>query len=133
MGFLDKLWDETLAGPAPETGLGRFRKYNSMSAVRAPNHPMVNVATRHHDQTVMVTRSITILRSKNNLSVDPGSGSSTPLSGPSSPNFSPGTTRDPDVKRFSRKKPALDPMDMDRAASTSPTVYDWIMIGALDR
>ncbi|KAL2336379.1 hypothetical protein Fmac_010825 [Flemingia macrophylla] len=29
MGFLDKLWDETLAGPAPESGLGKLRKYNS--------------------------------------------------------------------------------------------------------
>ncbi|KAH9626211.1 hypothetical protein KSS87_000090 [Heliosperma pusillum] len=130
MGFLDKLWDETLAGPAPETGMGRFRKYNSLSAVRSPDHPMVEVASRYndHDPTVTVTRSITILRPKNNLSVDPGSGSSTPSSGPSSPNFSPGTTRDPDVKRFSRKKPTLDHMDIDHAASTSPTVYDWFSL-----
>ncbi|PKA50979.1 Auxin-repressed 12.5 kDa protein [Apostasia shenzhenica] len=26
MGLLDKLWDDTLAGPRPETGLGRLRK-----------------------------------------------------------------------------------------------------------
>ncbi|KAL0927997.1 hypothetical protein M5K25_002227 [Dendrobium thyrsiflorum] len=26
MGLLDKLWDDTLAGPQPETGLGRLRK-----------------------------------------------------------------------------------------------------------
>ncbi|KAL9235516.1 hypothetical protein vseg_010267 [Gypsophila vaccaria] len=134
MGFLDKLWDETLAGPAPETGLGRFRKYNSLSAVRSPNHPMVNVASHYHDNhgldhTVQVSRCIKILRPKN-LSVEPGSGSSTPSSGPSSP-YSPGSTRDSDVKRFSRKKHQLDPMD--QASPTSPTVYDWIMIGALDR
>ncbi|KAK9734422.1 hypothetical protein RND81_04G138700 [Saponaria officinalis] len=134
MGFLDKLWDETLAGPAPEKGLGRFRKYNSLSAVRSPNHPMVNAASRYDDhrgddQTVQVSRCIKILRPKN-LSVEPGSGSSTPSSGPSSP-FSPESTRDPDVKRFSRKKQTLD--SMDHASPTSPTVYDWIMIGALDR
>ncbi|KAH0470264.1 hypothetical protein IEQ34_001822 [Dendrobium chrysotoxum] len=26
MGLLDKLWDDTLAGPQPDTGLGRLRK-----------------------------------------------------------------------------------------------------------
>ena len=90
MGFLDKLWDETLAGPAPEKGLARLRKYNSLSAVRSPNHPIVDVDNRYHgdhdDQTVPVSRSITILRSKS-LSVDPGSPASSPSnsSGPSSP------------------------------------------------
>ncbi|RRT45100.1 hypothetical protein B296_00046825 [Ensete ventricosum] len=29
MGLLDKLWDDTLAGPRPETGLGRLRKHSS--------------------------------------------------------------------------------------------------------
>ena len=31
MGLLDKLWDDTLAGPRPETGLGRLRKHASFS------------------------------------------------------------------------------------------------------
>jgi hypothetical protein len=26
MGLLDKLWDDTVAGPRPDTGLGRLRK-----------------------------------------------------------------------------------------------------------
>ncbi|CAN8259403.1 unnamed protein product [Cochlearia groenlandica] len=29
MGFLHKLWDETLAGPTPENGLGKLRKHIS--------------------------------------------------------------------------------------------------------
>ncbi|RRT78462.1 hypothetical protein B296_00015791, partial [Ensete ventricosum] len=29
MGLLDKLWDDTVAGPRPESGLGRLRKYSS--------------------------------------------------------------------------------------------------------
>ncbi|CAN1827871.1 Dormancy-associated protein homolog 4 [Linum perenne] len=32
MGFLHKLWDETLAGPTPEAGLGKLRKYDSFSS-----------------------------------------------------------------------------------------------------
>ncbi|RWV80410.1 hypothetical protein GW17_00058322 [Ensete ventricosum] len=29
MGLLDQLWDDTVAGPRPETGLGRLRKHSS--------------------------------------------------------------------------------------------------------
>ncbi|KAF8772283.1 hypothetical protein HU200_005927 [Digitaria exilis] len=29
MGLLEQLWDETVAGPRPESGLGRLRKYSS--------------------------------------------------------------------------------------------------------
>lgn len=31
MGLLDKLWDDTLAGPQPDTGLGRLRKFSNFS------------------------------------------------------------------------------------------------------
>ncbi|KAF4368888.1 hypothetical protein F8388_021500 [Cannabis sativa] len=66
MGFLDKLWDETLAGPTPETGLSKLRKYNSFAvgtsiinnnnnSSRAPPPPQVVVNDG-------VSRSITILR-----------------------------------------------------------------------
>ena len=82
MGFLHKLWDETLAGPMPETGLGKLRKYDSFTATRSPSAPVVDANNK-----VMITRSITILKSNSgyrNLSVEPGSpqdspyGSSTP-------------------------------------------------------
>lgn len=39
MGLLDKLWDETLAGPTPDSGLGKLRKYNSFSASLAAAPP----------------------------------------------------------------------------------------------
>nr|UYB01875.1 dormancy-associated protein [Lanxangia tsao-ko] len=32
MGLLDKLWDDTLAGPRPDSGLGRLRKPPSFSS-----------------------------------------------------------------------------------------------------
>ncbi|KAF8365180.1 hypothetical protein HHK36_032801 [Tetracentron sinense] len=58
MGFLDKLWDDTLAGPTPETGLGKLRKYESFSATRSP--PIVS------DETP-ISRSITILKNSSNF------------------------------------------------------------------
>ncbi|KAF2323657.1 hypothetical protein GH714_036494 [Hevea brasiliensis] len=71
MGFLHKLWDETLAGPAPDTGLGKLRKYDSFSAATPRSAP----AVIPHEEMV-ITRSITILRTNSNLknfSLDPGS------------------------------------------------------------
>lgn len=76
MGFLHKIWDETLAGPAPETGLGKLRKYHSFSGTRSQLSPAVNGA-----DDVVVTRSIMILKSNSNfrsLSLDPGSASESP-------------------------------------------------------
>jgi hypothetical protein len=31
MGLLDQLWDDTVAGPRPDSGLGKLRKYASFS------------------------------------------------------------------------------------------------------
>ncbi|KAI3445335.1 hypothetical protein Pfo_002000 [Paulownia fortunei] len=31
MGLLDQLWDDTLAGPLPDTGLGKLRKHATFS------------------------------------------------------------------------------------------------------
>lgn len=52
--FLHKIWDETLAGPAPETGLGKLRKYNSYSGGGTIRSPMT--------EDVPVSRTITIVR-----------------------------------------------------------------------
>ena len=125
MGFLDKLWDETLAGPTPDTGLGRLRKYDSFSSVRSP--PPLTLGD------VPVSRSITILRTNSafrNFSGDSGSDPNSPsgCSTPGSP-FSPGTPSE-DFKRLTRKKKGEA---FERAEPRSPTVYDWIVISALDR
>ncbi|KAK8678672.1 hypothetical protein V6N13_144167 [Hibiscus sabdariffa] len=93
MGILDKLWDETLAGPMPETGLGKLRKYNSFSATRSSPAPV-------DTNNVMITRSITILKSNSglkNLSLEPGS--------PSSPSGSsnPGTPLSRDSREENRQ------------------------------
>ncbi|KAK6915612.1 Dormancy/auxin associated protein [Dillenia turbinata] len=31
MGLLDKLWDDTVAGPRPENGLGKLRKHSTFT------------------------------------------------------------------------------------------------------
>ena len=65
MGFLHKLWDETLAGPMPDTGLGKLRKYYSFS-VRSSSP--VNASSANRNGELNVTRSITIIRtSSSNL------------------------------------------------------------------
>ncbi|KFK38789.1 hypothetical protein AALP_AA3G160700 [Arabis alpina] len=38
MGFLHKLWDETLAGPAPENGLRKLRNHISGEKVTRNGH-----------------------------------------------------------------------------------------------
>ncbi|KAI4325376.1 hypothetical protein MLD38_030781 [Melastoma candidum] len=40
MGFLHKLWDETLAGPAPESGLGKLRKNLTIDTGSVPHSPV---------------------------------------------------------------------------------------------
>ncbi|KAE9605813.1 putative dormancy/auxin associated protein [Lupinus albus] len=75
MGFLHKLWDETLAGPAPETGLGKLRKYNSF-VVRPP------VVT---EDDVPISRSITIVRTHSNFTT---TATSNPTSPPRSRKYS---------------------------------------------
>ncbi|KAJ8756104.1 hypothetical protein K2173_024651 [Erythroxylum novogranatense] len=122
MGFLHKLWDETLAGPAPESGLGKLRKYDSFSAAHQRSSPPC--------EGIAVSRSITIVRK--NLNLDSGSppespsGSTTPVSP-----LTPGTPRLGEFKRFTSRKPSPDASDS--AESRSPTAYDWILMSALDR
>ncbi|GMY34829.1 dormancy-associated protein homolog 4 [Fagus crenata] len=131
MGFLHKLWDETLAGPPPETGLGKLRKFDSFSATRSP--PMVEPHDDNHHHQVPVTRSITILRTNSNFknpSVDSGSAPVSPAgsSTPGTP-FTPGTPG-LDFKKITRRKPSAAKLERDES---SPRAYDWIVMSALDR
>ncbi|XP_021772848.1 dormancy-associated protein homolog 3-like isoform X3 [Chenopodium quinoa] len=40
MGLLEKLWDDTLAGPQPDSGLGRLRKFNTFHSRSTPSKEM---------------------------------------------------------------------------------------------
>ncbi|KAH9620948.1 hypothetical protein KSS87_000706 [Heliosperma pusillum] len=57
MGLLEKLWDDTLAGPHPDSGLGKLRKFNTFS-----HPPKDNEGMSGSSEGVKVTRSITIVR-----------------------------------------------------------------------
>ncbi|KAF9685335.1 hypothetical protein SADUNF_Sadunf03G0044000 [Salix dunnii] len=86
MGFLHKLWDETLAGPMPDSGLGKLRKYDSFS-VRSS--PPVHAAAANSNEEMNITRSIAIVMTNSskylrNISVDPSSAPESP-STPSTP------------------------------------------------
>ncbi|KAM3207202.1 hypothetical protein ACQJBY_062425 [Aegilops geniculata] len=79
MGLIDQLWDDTVAGPRPDHGLGRLRKYSSFS----PSSSAAPAA----DAQPTVTRSITIARPQC-LSAPSGESTSlpsTPASAPDSP------------------------------------------------
>ncbi|KQJ98538.1 hypothetical protein BRADI_3g37500v3 [Brachypodium distachyon] len=77
MGLLDQLWDETVAGPRPDHGLGKLRKYSSFS-------PSSSSSTAVAAAAPAVTRSITIARPPS-LAVPSGESSSVPSSPASVP------------------------------------------------
>ncbi|KAL6010523.1 hypothetical protein ACLOJK_000957 [Asimina triloba] len=113
MGLLDQLWDETVAGPRPESGLSKLRKHSSFSP---------SSANEYHE--ISVTRNITILRTSSvrNPSLDAFSNKTSPAgSSAPSPPFSPNTSRG-DLKKQRRK-----PTDNDGEPKT-PTGYDWLAL-----
>ncbi|OVA12357.1 Dormancyauxin associated [Macleaya cordata] len=125
MSLLDKLWDDTVAGPRPERGLGKLRRSDSVP--NPTSHPI-----RYTD--VPVSRAITIIKANSDsrtLSTDSSSVPSSPA-GSSTPNspLSPGTPKW-DVKRLMRRKSMSAAVE--RAEPRSPTVYDWVVISAIDR
>ncbi|XP_051135891.1 dormancy-associated protein homolog 4-like [Andrographis paniculata] len=106
MGFLHKLWDDTLAGPAPDSGLGRLRKY---SATARPPPPSLEIPEAPNE--IHISRAITVIRPSSMASP-------TPPSSPSSP-YSP-TTPGGNFKKFTRRKPKWEP------TSPSPsTPHSW--------
>ncbi|XP_052182065.1 dormancy-associated protein homolog 4-like [Diospyros lotus] len=134
MGFLHKLWDETLAGPTPDSGLGKLRKYDSFSATRSP--PVIDI---NSPDDIPISRSITILRCHSSTSYRGSSApffadsSSVPSSpaGPTSPTspFSPtGNSAREDFKRLLRRRSAREPLEDPRSLAIS----DWVVMNALD-
>ncbi|KAL6491762.1 hypothetical protein OROGR_034127 [Orobanche gracilis] len=123
MGFLHKLWDETLAGPAPDSGLGKLRKYNSFSAKSAA------AATPGDHRSIPISRSITVLRGNAHrdltLSVDSPSAPSSP-SGSTAPNspFSPSSPGG-NFKKLTRRKSTISTAPHNPEPK-SPTGYDWL-------
>ncbi|XP_062211218.1 dormancy-associated protein homolog 3-like [Phragmites australis] len=98
MGLLDKLWDDTVAGPRPDTGLGRLRKQFVRPAAVKINDPAgdspafvpPSPASGGEETPVKVTRSIMIKRPAG-YPASPRSAASTPPASPagSTPPISP--------------------------------------------
>ncbi|XP_059652383.1 dormancy-associated protein homolog 3-like isoform X1 [Cornus florida] len=79
MSLLDQLWDDTVAGPRPENGLGKLRKYptfsfRSSSGKEIPEAEGVMVRSYGDDaaaERIRVTRSITIVKPQGNPNGSP--------------------------------------------------------------
>ncbi|KAK4480798.1 hypothetical protein RD792_011649 [Penstemon davidsonii] len=122
MSFLHKIWDETLAGPTPDSGLGKLRKYNSFAATRSADSPPLVVVPPPSDDSrfIPIPRSISAVN-RNNLtvSVDSASLPSSPVgsSTPTSP-FSPSTPPAGNFKKLTRRK------SLQNSKSKGPNGYD---------
>ncbi|CAN6217779.1 unnamed protein product [Urochloa humidicola] len=144
MGLLDQLWDDTVAGPRPDSDLGKLRKYasfspsssSSLSAAAAAAPPAAEGAVA----APPVTRSITMLRpSALSVATSPRSESSSAPSSPASaapdsPLAAATTPKGEGWKKL-RRKGRMAAADGADAPGTprSPTVYDWVVISSLDR
>lgn len=148
MGLLDQLWDDTVAGPRPDSGLGKLRKYASFSPSSSSSAAVPPSATAEATAAAggssappAVTRSITMLRpAALSVVTSPRSESSSapsspsPASGgaPDSPFGSATTPKGEGWKKLRRKGRMADGGDAP-GTPRSPTVYDWVVISSLDR
>ncbi|KAF8083823.1 hypothetical protein N665_0750s0011 [Sinapis alba] len=123
MGFLHKLWDDTVAGPAPESGLGKLRKHDSLSTVRSP------LSRDQVTRNLIVTKGDNNVRGLRELKMDPGRVPDSPTGSSSNPGtpLTPGTPCDNFGPFSADKVPYAD--------AASLTSYEWIVINAcaLDR
>ncbi|XP_039028086.1 dormancy-associated protein homolog 3-like isoform X4 [Hibiscus syriacus] len=69
MGLLDQLWDDTVAGPRPENGLGKLRKHSSFplrpNSSKEPDGGSMRSFSDEttSEETTKVTRTIMIVKS----------------------------------------------------------------------
>ncbi|CAM8936765.1 unnamed protein product [Rhodiola kirilowii] len=70
MGLLDKLWDDTVAGPRPDFGLGKLRKHSTFSSRSSPSKEMDLAIDSGEETTPRVTKSIMIVRPRGFRSAD---------------------------------------------------------------
>ncbi|XP_015875073.3 dormancy-associated protein homolog 3 isoform X1 [Ziziphus jujuba] len=89
MGLLDQLWDDTVAGPRPENGLGKLRKHSTFSFRSGSGKGTDGGSVRSYcedspeEATTRVTRSIMIVRPPGYQNASPPvspAGSTTPVS-----------------------------------------------------
>ncbi|PWA78921.1 hypothetical protein CTI12_AA212010 [Artemisia annua] len=79
MSLLNKFWDDTIAGPPPEKGLGKLRKQSNLSFRSLNSDKESEVVS----PSMRVTRSIMIIKPERSLSETPlasPAGSTPPVS-----------------------------------------------------
>uniref|UniRef100_A0A2N9H0C5 Uncharacterized protein n=1 Tax=Fagus sylvatica TaxID=28930 RepID=A0A2N9H0C5_FAGSY len=67
MGLLDQLWDDTVAGPRPDNGLGKLRKHSTFSfrsgsGKESDGGNMRSYGEESTEEAMRVTRSIMIIK-----------------------------------------------------------------------
>ncbi|KAJ7552535.1 hypothetical protein O6H91_06G059600 [Diphasiastrum complanatum] len=148
MGLLDKLWDDVVAGPKPDKGLGRLRKQKTPANVIADEDTRRMVDRRnsgefHYSQheARRVAQSIAIVKPPVNRSISLGRDDSLPStppgsSLPASPSLASPSFKDRDNIWRSVFHPgsnkAMDQVGsakVDKALPNTPTVYDWLYSG----
>ncbi|CAK8544612.1 unnamed protein product [Lathyrus sativus] len=121
MGLLDQLWDDTVAGPRPENGLGKLRKHNAFAARSSSGKELEAGSVRSYGEepsepATRVTRSIMIVKPPGYQSGSPPAspaGSVTPVSP-----FS-GTRESFRFRRRSASD-AFEKKNQDRSSPSSP-------------
>ncbi|OAY83330.1 dormancy-associated protein homolog 3-like isoform X2 [Ananas comosus] len=137
MSLLDQLWDDTVAGPRPESGLGKLRKYASFSpSSSSPSSSVVVTSANAAVFAPNITRSITVIRTPPSSAASSPRGASVPSSpaaAPESPFASP--TPRGSWKSLRRKPttPTTAAEGAEKVGPRSPNVYDWMVISSLDR
>ncbi|KAG6550469.1 hypothetical protein Mapa_008013 [Marchantia paleacea] len=148
MGLLDKLWDDVVAGPQPEKGLGKLRQKQAAlpeddEVQRMMNRRRSGEYQSKEREARRITQSISI--KKPPMLQTHLDGGESPLPSPggvaSSPLASPATRERENIWRsvfHPGQNKALDRMgsakfDNVGSSPNSPTVYDWVVISALDK
>ncbi|KAL7584548.1 dormancy-associated protein homolog 3 isoform X1 [Lactuca sativa] len=85
MSLLNKLWDDTIAGPPPDKGLGKLRKQSNLSfrSLNSDKESETAGNTAVEYPSMKVTRSIMIVKPERTLSDTPPAspaGSTPPVS-----------------------------------------------------
>eukprot|EP00249_Psilotum_nudum_P005900 c19309_g1_i1 orf=143-610(+) len=148
MGLLDKLWDDVVAGPAPDRGLGRLRRSLDLAGDTEQTNKRILERRRSADfqrsqeEAQRVTQSIAIAKPPmlrvDSLEKGDGSVPSTPTG--STPPLSPSL-----ASPFSREKEniwrsvfnpgsnkamqKIGSAKFDKPQPNSPSVYDWLYSG----
>ncbi|CAM6083020.1 unnamed protein product [Calypogeia fissa] len=140
MGLLDKLWDDVVAGPQPEKGLSRLRQ--RQAGVTEGLESVISMMDdrrrsgenqRSDNDSRRFTQSISIKKPpalQTNFDY-----SDSPVSSPaaSSPMASPATRERENIWRSVFHPGHNNAMRTMGSSPKSPTVYDWVVISALDK